>query len=372
MRVGTPTETKTAERRVGLTPGSVHELVVHGHEVLVQRGAGAGIGADDEEYVAAGASIVDTAADVFEAELIVKVKEPQAPERAMLRPDHILFTYLHLAPDPAQADDLIASGAACIAYETVTDDDGHLPLLAPMSKVAGRMSVQAGAHCLESAHGGAGILLGGVPGVAPAEVTVIGGGVVGENAIQMAVGLGAHVTVLDRVPSVLDRLSARFGPVVTTVHSTRAALEHHVVSSDLVIGAVLVPGARAPHLVTAEMVKRMRPGSVLVDVAIDQGGCFETSHPTTHDDPTYVVDGVVHYCVANMPGAVARTSTHALNNVTLPHVLALADHGLHGALERDPHLRDGLNVIGGQITELAVAEALERPYVPAEEALQRV
>jgi alanine dehydrogenase len=369
MRVGTPTETKTAERRVGLTPASVHELVAHGHEVLVQRGAGAGIGADDDQYVAAGASIVDTAADVFEAELIVKVKEPQAPERAMLRPEQILFTYLHLAPDPAQADDLVASGAACIAYETVTDDDGHLPLLAPMSKVAGRMSVQAGAHCLESAHGGAGILLGGVPGVAPAEVTVIGGGVVGENAIQVAVGLGAHVTVLDKSPKVLDRLAARFGPAITTVHSTRVALDRYVVASDLVIGAVLVPGARAPHLVTAEMVRRMRPGSVLVDVAIDQGGCFETSHPTTHDDPTYVVDGVVHYCVANMPGAVARTSTDALNNVTLPHVLALADHGLHGALARDAHLRDGLNVVDGQITEPAVAAALGCSYVPAEEAL---
>jgi alanine dehydrogenase len=370
VRVGTPTETKIAERRVGLTPGSVHELVSHGHDVLVQRGAGAGIGAGDDEYVAAGGTLVDTAAEVFEgAELIVKVKEPQAPERAMLRPDHILFTYLHLAPDPEQADDLVASGAACIAYETVTDADGRLPLLAPMSKVAGRMSVQAGAHCLESAHGGAGILLGGVPGVAPAEVTVIGGGVVGENAIQMAVGLGAHVTVLDKVPNVLDHLSARFGPALTTVHSTRAALDHHVVGSDLVIGAVLVPGARAPHLVTAEMIKRMRPGSVVVDVAIDQGGCFETSRPTTHDDPTYVVDGVVHYCVANMPGAVARTSTHALNNVTLPHVVALADHGLRGALERDPHLREGLNVIRGQVTELPVAEALGRPYVPAEEAL---
>ena len=369
MRVGTPTETKTAERRVGLSPVSVRELTAHGHEVLVQSGAGAGIGASDEAYIGAGATVVDTAKEVFEAELIVKVKEPQAPERAMLRPDHILFTYLHLAPDPDQADDLVASGAACIAYETVTDDHGHLPLLAPMSKVAGRMSVQAGANWLESAHGGAGILLGGVPGVAPAEVTVIGGGVVGENAIQMAVGLGAHVTVLDKVPAVLDRLDARF-PAITTVHSTRAALDHHVVGSDLVIGAVLVPGAKAPKLVTADMVERMRPGSVLVDVAIDQGGCFETSRPTTHDDPAYLVDGVVHYCVANMPGAVARTSTHALNNVTLPHVLALADLGLEGALTADPHLRRGLNVLDGQITEPAVAEALSRPHVPAEDALR--
>ena len=370
MRVGTPTETKTAERRIGLTPISVHELVARGHEVLVQRGGGAGIGATDEEYAASGAHIVDRAEDVFAgSELIVKVKEPQAPERALLEPRHVLFTYLHLAPDPEQTDDLLASGAACIAYETVTDDHGRLPLLAPMSKVAGRMSVQAGAHCLESAHGGAGVLLGGVPGVAPADVVVIGGGVVGENAIQMALGLGARVSVLDRDHDVLDRLAARFGPALTTVYSTRSALERLVVAADLVIGAVLVRGARAPHLVTADMVKRMRPGSVVVDVAIDQGGCFETSRPTTHDDPTFVVDDVVHYCVANMPGAVARTSAHALNNVTISHVLALADLGLHGALAADPHLRRGLNVLAGQVTDAAVAEALGRPHVPAQQAL---
>jgi len=368
--VGTPTEIKVAERRVGLTPVAVRELVAHGHEVVVQRGAGAGIGATDEHYEAVGATLVDGAEEVFErAELIVKVKEPQPDERALLRPHHVLFTYLHLAPDPAQATDLLASGASCIAYETVTDEDGRLPLLAPMSKVAGRMSVQAGAHCLESASGGSGILLGGVPGVPPARVVVIGGGVVGENAVEMALGLGADVTVLDRDQRVLDRLAARFGPALTTVYSTAAALDERVVDADLVIGAVLVPGAKAPKLVTAEMVRRMRPGSVLVDVAIDQGGCFETSRPTTHTDPTYVVDGVVHYCVANMPGAVARTSAHALGNVTLPHVLALADHGLHGALERDPHLREGLNIHRGQVTEAPVAEALGLPHVPAEEAL---
>ena len=370
MRVGTPTETKVAERRVGLSPASARELVAHGHEVLVQRGAGAGIGATDDHYEAVGAALVDTAEALFEAaELIVKVKEPSAAERALLRPEHVLFTFLHLAPDPAQADDLLASGAACIAYETVTDDHGHLPLLAPMSKVAGRMSVQAGATHLESEHGGAGILLGGVPGVPPAQVAVLGGGVVGQNAIQMALGLGARVSVLDRNHEVLDHLAARFGPALTTVYSTRAAIEDEVMCADLVIGAVLVRGARAPHLVTAEMVRDMRTGSVVIDVAIDQGGCFETSHPTTHDDPTYVVDGVVHYCVTNMPGAVARTSTHALNNVTLPHVLALADKGLVGALDADPHLRRGLNVLAGAITEPAVAEALGREHVPAEQAL---
>lgn len=372
MRVGTPTETKPEERRVGLTPASARELEAHGHDVLVQRGAGAGIGAFDEEYAAAGARLVDSAEELFDgAELIVKVKEPQAPERALLKPDHVLFTFLHLAPDPAQADDLLASGATCIAYETVTDPAGHLPLLAPMSKVAGRMSVQAGAHCLESPHGGSGVLLGGVPGVPPGRVVVLGGGVVGENAIQMALGLAADVTVVDRDVAVLDRLAARFGPALTTVYSTKAAIEELVVAADLVIGAVLVRGARAPHLVTAEMVKRMRPGSVVVDVAIDQGGCFETSRPTTHDSPTFVVDGVVHYCVTNMPGAVARTSTHALNNATLPHVLALADRGWREAMATDVHLRAGLNVCAGQITDAAVAEALGRPHQPAEEAIAR-
>jgi alanine dehydrogenase len=368
--VGTPTEVKAAERRVGLTPASAGELVAHGHGVVVQRGAGDGIGASDSAYERVGAQVVDTADEVFDAaELIVKVKEPQAAERALLRDHHLLFTYLHLAPDPAQADDLVASGATCLAYETVTDRHGHLPLLAPMSKVAGRMSVQAGAHCLESPSGGAGILLGGVPGVPAARVVVLGGGVVGENAVQMALGLAASVTVVDRDLAVLDGLSARFGPQLSTAYSTRAAVEDLVTGADLVIGAVLVRGARAPHLVTAEMVKHMRPGSVLVDVAIDQGGCFETSHPTTHDDPTFVVDDVVHYCVANMPGALARTSTHALNNATLRHVLALADRGLHDALAADPHLRDGLNVHAGQITEAAVADALGREHVPAEVAL---
>ncbi|MGK2930228.1 MAG: alanine dehydrogenase [Acidimicrobiales bacterium] len=373
MRIGTPTEIKNAERRVGLTPGSVQELVHRGHDVAVQRGAGAGIGASDEDYSTRGARLVDDAAELFAgADLIVKVKEPQATERALLRPGHVLFTYLHLAPDPDQADDLVASGAACIAYETVTDDEGHLPLLAPMSKVAGRMAVQAGAHCLESAHGGAGILLGGVPGVAPADVVVIGGGVVGENAIQMALGLGARVAVLDRDHGVLDRLAARFGPALTTVYSTRHALEELVLDADLVIGAVLVRGAKAPHLVTAEIVKQMRAGSVVVDVAIDQGGCFETSHPTTHDEPTFIVDGVVHYCVANMPGAVARTSAYALNNVTLPHIVALADLGLHDALVADPHLMRGLNVCAGNVTDPVVAEALGREHVPPERALASV
>ncbi|MGI9600733.1 MAG: alanine dehydrogenase [Acidimicrobiales bacterium] len=359
MIVGVPTEIKDNERRVGLTPGSAAELVSRGHVVLVQSGAGTGIGADDNTYEAAGAKVVDTAADVFEqAELVVKVKEPQAGERAALRADQTLFTYLHLAPDADQTADLVASGATCIAYETVTDARGHLPLLAPMSKVAGRLAVQAGAHHLESPHGGAGLLLGGVPGVAPAKVVVIGGGVVGENAIEIAVGMGAEVTVLDRNNDVLDRLAARFGATLHTIYSTGHALDRLVTDADLVIGAVLVPGAAAPRLVTADMVSRMRTGSVLVDVAIDQGGCFETSHPTTHSDPIFVVDGVVHYCVANMPGAVPQTSTQALNNATLPHVLALADMGAMAAMRADRHLAHGLNVIAGQVTEPAVASAL--------------
>ncbi|WP_436794610.1 alanine dehydrogenase [Actinospongicola halichondriae] len=371
MRVGTVIEVKAAERRVGLTPAGARELVAHGHEVVVQAGAGIGIGASDDDYESAGARLVQTAQAVFEAaELIVKVKEPQAAERALLEPRHVLFTYLHLAPDPAQAEDLVASGASCIAYETVTDDAGHLPLLAPMSKVAGRMSIQAGAHCLESPQGGAGLLLGGVPGVSPAEVVVLGGGVVGENAIQMALGLAAAVTVVDRDVHVLDRLSARFGPGLRTAYSTRSVVDELVTAADLVIGAVLVRGARAPHLVTAEMIRRMRVGSVVVDVAIDQGGCIETAHATTHDEPTFVVDGVVHYCVANMPGAVARTATYALSNATLPFVLALAERGLEGALAVDPHLRRGLNVCSGHITDAVVAEALGRNHTPAEEVLK--
>ncbi len=363
MLVGTTTEVKNAERRVGLAPASVRELVAHDHDVLIQSGAGHGIGASDEDYRTAGAELVADAAEVFaRVDMVVKVKEPQPEERAMLRPGQILFTYLHLAPDPGQTTDLIASGATCIAYETVTDERGGLPLLAPMSQVAGRMSVQAGAHALESAQGGAGVLLGGVPGVHSGEVVVIGGGVVGENAIEMAVGLGASVTVLDRSIAALDRLSHRFGASLETIYSTRMAVEDNVARADLVIGAVLVKGSRAPKLVTADMVRTMRAGSVLVDVAIDQGGCFETSHPTTHADPTFLVDGVVHYCVANMPGAVPRTSTHALNNATLPFILSVADHGPAEAMRRDPHLRNGLNVAAGLVTEPAVAESLDLEF----------
>jgi alanine dehydrogenase len=369
MRVGVPTEIKSGERRVGLIPASVHELVEHGHEVLVESGAGAGIHAADDDYVAAGGRIVATPAEVFEqADMVVKVKEPQADERAMLRPGQLLFTYLHLAPDPDQTKELVASGATCIAYETVTSDDGRLPLLAPMSQVAGRLSIQAGAHALEAPQGGAGMLLGGVPGVPGARVTVIGGGVVGLNAIEMALGLGADVTVLDRDLNVLERLAARFGPALRTVYSTTASLNAEVVDADLVIGAVLVPGARAPNLVTEEHVAQMRPGSVLVDVAIDQGGCFATSRPTTHTDPTYLVDEVVHYCVANMPGAVPTTSSHALNNATLPHVIALADVGLD-ALRSDANLRNGLNVHDGHVTEPHVAAELGYDHVDPAEAL---
>lgn len=370
MIVGVPKEIKNAELRVGLTPGSVRELAVHGHEVVVETNAGVGVGASDDDYRAAGADICAAASEVFErAGMIVKVKEPQAVERAMLRPDHVLFTYLHLAPDPDQTRDLVASGATCIAYETVTSPMGGLPLLAPMSQVAGRMSIQAGAHCLEAAQGGAGLLLGGVPGVPAGNVVVIGGGVVGENAIEMAIGLGADVTVLDRSVPALERLARRFGPTLRTMYSTTSSIEQAVTSADLVIGAVLVPGARAPKLVTRQMVAGMRPGSVVVDVAIDQGGCIETAHPTTHEDPTYVVDGVVHYCVANMPGAVPRTSTYALNNVTLPFALALADKGAPRALADDPHLLAGLNVMNGKVTEPHVAEALGYQYTPPSELL---
>lgn len=373
MIVGCPTETKVAERRVGLTPSSVRELVRNRHEVVVQSGAGAGIGAGDERYTAAGAWVAPDAETVWaEAELVVKVKEPQAPERQLIRDRQCLFAYLHLAPDVAQTDDLVASGATCVAYETVTDDRGGLPLLTPMSQVAGRLAVQAGAHCLQAPLGGAGVLLGGVPGVPAAKVVVIGGGVVGQNAIEMAVGLGAAVTVLDRDLAVLERLSHRFGSQVSTVYSTPGTLDEQVMAADLVIGAVLVPGAAAPKLVSADMVKRMRPGAVMVDVAIDQGGCFETSRPTTHTEPTYVVHDVVHYCVANMPGAVPHTSTHALNNATLPFTLALANQGPRSALLANPHLRGGLNVCGGMITEREVARAQSRDFVDPVEALDRV
>ena len=370
MLIGVPKEIKNHEYRVGLTPDSVREFVNRGHSALVETNAGIGIGCPDEEYEAAGATIVGAAAEVFErAEMVVKVKEPQAVERKMLREDQILFTYLHLAPDTEQTRDLVDSGAVCVAYETVTNDAGGLPLLAPMSQVAGRMSIQAGAHSLEKAHGGRGVLLGGVPGVAPAKVTVIGGGVVGKNAIQMALGMGADVTVLDRNVDVLDQLGGIFGPALKTVYSSASALEQHVLDSDLVVGGVLIKGAAAPKLVTKEMVEAMRPGSVLADVAIDQGGCFETSKATTHADPTYIVDDVVHYCVANMPGAVPRTSTYALNNATLPFGLELADKGYRQALLDNPHLLEGLNVHHGQITYKAVAEDQGYDFVEPSQAL---
>ncbi len=370
MIVGVPSEIKNNERRVGLTPTSVRELIQAGHQVVVQAGAGSGIGATDSTYEKAGARIVSSAAEVFdESGMIVKVKEPQAEERAMLEADHILFTYLHLAPDPQQTKDLIDSGAMCIAYETVTDQQGRLPLLAPMSQVAGRMSIQAGAAALESTRGGAGLLLGGVPGVAPAKVVIIGGGVVGQHATEMAIGLGADVTVLDRNLDVLNGLDARFDASIRTLYSTADALEDSVLDADLVVGAVLVKGARAPRLVTADMVREMRTGSVMVDVAIDQGGAFETSHATTHEDPTYIVDGVVHYCVANMPGGVPRTSTYALNNATLPFVIRVAN-GPHRALIEDAHIRNGLNVMNGQVTEAAVASALDLDFVEPLEALK--
>lgn len=371
MRIGVPKEIKNEERRVGLTPASVRELVAEGHAVFLETRAGLGIDASDEDYARAGAEILATPADVFEAsELIVKVKEPQAAERALLRPEHTLFTYLHLAPDADQTKDLLASGATCIAYETVTDDRGGLPLLTPMSQVAGRMSIQAGAASLEARRGGAGLLLGGVPGVAPATVVVLGGGVVGANAIQMALGLGADVTVLDRNSRVLESLSARFGPALKTVYSTSEAIERHVLGADLVVGAVLVRGAAAPHLVTRTHVTAMRRGSVLVDVAIDQGGCFETSRPTTHAEPTFLVDEVVHYCVANMPGAVPQTSTHALNHATLPYVQRLANRGTRAALTTDLGLMNGLNVCAGQVTEPQVAQALGYDYVEPVLALE--
>jgi alanine dehydrogenase len=371
MRIGVPKEIKNHEYRVGLVPASVRELTSRGHEVFVQTRGGDGIGVLDGEYEAAGAIILQSAADVFDsAEMIVKVKEPQAEERAMLKESHTLFTYLHLAPDPAQAADLVGSGATCIAYETVTDSAGQLPLLAPMSEVAGRLSIQAGAWCLEKAHGGSGVLLGGVPGVDPAKVVIIGGGTVGFNACQMAVGMGARVVVLDRSARVMRQLDAIFASRMETVFSNADSIERHIRDADLVIGGVLVPGAAAPKLVSREHLGMMKPGSVLVDVAIDQGGCFETSRPTTHAEPTYIVDGIVHYCVANMPGAVPRTSTFALNNATLPFVLALADKGAKQAMLDNPHLLHGLNVHRGMVTYEDVARDLGYDYVPALEALE--
>ncbi|NDO73202.1 alanine dehydrogenase [Shewanella sp. SE1] len=371
MIIGVPKEIKNHEYRVGMVPSSVRELTMHGHQVFIETNAGNGIGFTDQDYINAGASILDTAAEVFaKAEMIVKVKEPQAVERAMLRHDQILFTYLHLAPDLPQTEELISSGAVCIAYETVTDDRGGLPLLAPMSEVAGRMSIQAGAMALEKSMGGLGMLLGGVPGVEPAKVVIIGGGMVGTNAAQMAVGMGADVVVLDRSIDALRRLNVQFGSKVKAIYSTADAIEKHVLEADLVIGGVLIPGAAAPKLVTREHIKKMKPGAAIVDVAIDQGGCVETSHATTHQDPTYIVDDVVHYCVANMPGAVARTSTFALNNATLPYILKLARLGYRDALLSDKHLQNGLNVMHGKITCKEVAVAHNMPYTAANEMLQ--
>ncbi len=364
MLIGVPKEIKNHEYRVGLTPASVKELTIRNHSVVVENNAGASIGFSNEDYIAAGATVLATPAEIFaKADMIVKVKEPQAVERAMLRPGQTLFTYLHLAPDTPQTLDLVASGATCIAYETVTDNGGRLPLLAPMSEVAGRMAIQAGAHCLEKAQGGRGVLLGGVPGVEPAKVVIIGGGVVGQNALAMAVGAGADVTVLDMNMNALRHLDNLYGNRIKTLMSNAHNLEVAVLAADLVIGGVLIPGAAAPKLVTADMISRMQAGAVVVDVAIDQGGCFATSHATTHQDPTYVVDGVIHYCVANMPGGVARTSTLALNNATLPFVVALANKGAKQALLDDAHLLKGLNVAMGKITCKEVAEAQNLPFV---------
>jgi alanine dehydrogenase len=370
MRIGVPQEIKNHEYRVGLTPASVRELTSRGHQVMVQTGAGAAIGLDDAQYLAAGAALAQNAAEVFaQAEMIVKVKEPQPVECAMLRPGQILYTYLHLAPDPAQTAALVQSGAICIAYETITGPGGGLPLLAPMSEVAGRMAIQAGAAHLEKSQGGMGVLLGGVPGVPAAHVVVLGAGVVGTHALQMAVGLGARVTVLDKNVDRLRHLDLVFGNRISTLFSTAHSVEAAVLDADLVVGGVLIPGAAAPKLVTRDMIARMKKGAVVVDVAIDQGGCFETSHATTHADPTFVVDGVVHYCVANMPGAVARTSTFALNNATIGHAVALADKGWKQALQDNPHLKNGLNVADGKVTFEAVARDLGYAYVSADSLL---
>lgn len=370
MLIGVPKEIKNHEYRVGLTPGSVRELTRRGHEVMVQKNAGLEIDLKDADYKAVGARIIDTPEEIFKkADMIVKVKEPQPVECEMLREGQILYTYLHLAPDPGQTQGLMKSGAIAIAYETVTDDRGGLPLLAPMSEVAGRMSIQAGAHSLEMRHGGRGVLLGGVPGVSSGKVVIIGGGVVGTHAAMMAIGLHAQVTILDNNVDRLKELDLAFGTHANIVYSNTDSIEEYVLDADLVVGAVLIPGAAAPQLVTRKMLKRMNPGSVLVDVAIDQGGCFETSKATTHEDPTYIVDDVVHYCVANMPGAVARTSTFALNIATLPNAIALADKGYKKAFLEDPHLLEGLNVYKGRITYEAVARDQNLDYTPTAKAL---
>jgi len=371
MLIGVPKEIKAQEFRVGMTPAGVRELVAAGHRVIVEAGSGEAIGLSDDLYNAAGATIIKTAEEIFgEAEMIVKVKEPQAHECRQLRPNQMLFTYLHLAADPQQAALLIASGATCIAYETITSARGGLPLLAPMSLVAGRLSVQAGAHHMEIHQGGNGTLLGGVPGVQPGKVLVLGGGVVGSSAIRVALGMGAEVTVVDRSVARLGELDEQYTGRLRTIASTAAAVDQYAREADLIIGAVLIPGASAPKLISRDLLAQLKPGTVMVDVAIDQGGCFETSKPTTHADPTYVVDGVVHYCVANMPGAVARTATMALTNATLPYVLQLAQGDVASVLLSVPHFGAGLNVYDGRLTHSAVAAALEAPFVPASEALQ--
>lgn len=370
MLIGVPREIKNREYRVGLVPAGVRELTAHGHQVLIESGAGAGIGAADAEYAQAGAQIAQSAAAIWQrAQLVVKVKEPQAAECAQLRSGQTLFAYLHLAADLEQARALMASGAICIAYETVTGAQGGLPLLRPMSEVAGRMAIQAGAACLEKVRGGRGVLLAGVPGVAPGKVVILGAGVAGSNAARIAAAIGADVTVLDRNPEALRALSCALGSTVKTLAATREAIEAQVCGADLVIGATLVAGAAAPRLITRALVARMQAGAVIVDIAIDQGGCCETSRPTTHDDPSYVAEGVVHYCVTNMPGAVPRTSAFALGNATLPHILHLAGAGVEAALRADPHLRAGLNLHGGRITHRAVAEALGLAYTDALAAL---
>ncbi|NGM44171.1 alanine dehydrogenase [Rhodobacter sp. SGA-6-6] len=370
MKIGCPKEIKPQEFRVGMTPDAAREAIAHGHEVVIEKNAGLGAGFTDADYIAAGARIVDTAEEVFSrSEMIVKVKEPQAAERKRLREGQVLFTYLHLAPDPDQTRDLLASGATCIAYETVTDARGGLPLLAPMSEVAGRLAPQVGAWTLQKANGGSGVLLGGVPGVAPANVVIVGGGVVGTAAARVAVGMGARVTVLDRSVPRLSYLDDIFHGKLVTQYSSAGALAELIRTADMVVGAVLIPGAAAPKLVTRAQLKEMKPGSALVDVAIDQGGCFETSRATTHQDPIYEVDGVMHYCVANMPGAVARTSTQALGNATMPFMLALADKGWKRACAEDRHLLAGLNVHAGKLTYEAVGAALNLPSIPAAEAL---